>query len=83
MHPAVTYTLLALAAALVGAGWWLNDDKRAKRFPRLRKLSVTFMFAGALGAYLTLRPGTGDDQTVVAKAIAAKQPIFIDVYSNY
>ena len=84
MSPIVTYTLLAICAAMFIAGMWLGDEDRRDRFPRLSNYSLVLMLAGILGAYFTVRPGDGDDgSSAIQQAVAAQKPLFIDIYSNY
>jgi hypothetical protein len=84
MHPALTYTLLALCAALLVFGIWLDGPKARARFPRARRVSLALQAAAVLAAYVVLRPGAGTDgAAAVRESVAAGQPLLLDIYSNW
>jgi hypothetical protein len=85
MHPAITYTLLGLLAALFAFGWWLDGRPDEHRLARHRKFSLVLQIAALFGAVALLRPGRGthDAPAAFAAAIGHGTPALIDVYSNF
>ena len=80
----ITYTLLAGCAALLGFSLWAASDRGRERLPRVFRFTTAMQIAAVVLAYLVVRPGAGDDgPSDIAKASAAQQPIFIDLYSNF
>lgn len=84
MHPAITYTLLALCIALLGAGIWVEGRKDGARFASLRRYGLPAQILAVVFAYAVLRPGRGDDgRRALAASASANMPLLVDVYSNW
>ncbi len=85
MHPAITYSLLAVMAALFAFGWWLDGRPDEHRLAKHRRFSLVMQVGALLGAFLVLRPGRGthDNPDTFAAAIGGGTPALIDVYSNH
>lgn len=85
MHPALTYSLLALLGGLFAFGWWLDGRPDEHRLARHRKFSLVLQIAALFGAVALLRPGRGthDAPSAFAATIGNGTPALIDVYSNY
>jgi hypothetical protein len=84
MHPALTYTLLAMMAALFAGGWYIDGRPEGHKFEKFRRFSLVMQVGALLGAFLVLRPGRGthDNPTAFAATIGNGTPALIDVYSN-
>ena len=54
MHPAITYTLLGLLAALFAFGWWLDGRPDEHRLARHRKFSLVLQIAALFGAQVVV-----------------------------
>lgn len=81
MPPVLTWSLVAVAVALLGFGFWV-DGRTEGRFAKLGKLGWVLQVAAALLAYAVLRPGRGDTSQLSTQ-LAQGQPVFLDFYSNY
>lgn len=85
MHPALTYSLLALLAALFAFAWWLDGRPDAHRLARYRKFTLVLQVAALAGAVGLLRPGSGTHGSpdAFAAVIGNGTPALIDLYSNW
>lgn len=84
MHPAFTYTLLALCVAVFALGIWSEGRKDGARGARLRRFSLAMQLGALASAYLVLRPGRGDDaQRAMQLSASARRPLLMDIYSNW
>ena len=84
MPPALTYALLALCVGAIALGWWVSDKTKPSWAAKLSRYGLVLQLAGLVSVYALLRPGEGDDGlAVMALAQEHKQPVFIDLYSNF
>jgi hypothetical protein len=84
MHPALTWSLVALCAAAFVSGFVLDRASIRGRWPALARWSLVVQLAAIAGAWLVLRPGSGvDGRSAMARSAAAGRPLLLDVYSNY
>jgi hypothetical protein len=84
MHPAITYTLLALCAGLLGGGIWVEGRKDGVRFASLRRYGLPAQILAVVLAYAVLRPGHGDNgRQALAASASANMPLLVDIYSNW
>jgi hypothetical protein len=82
MHPAMTYTLLALCGALLVFSFAV-EQARSPALAPLRKYGPLLTLLSLLGAFAVLAPGRGVDGRVAVQAsVAARQPLFIEFFSN-
>lgn len=80
----LTYALLTASFGAFAFGLYLSGSGGRGRLRRLARYSGYLQVAALVAAYLTLRPGTGDDgRRDIVAASGAEQPIFVDVYSNF
>jgi hypothetical protein len=83
MHPAITYSLLAVAALVVVGSFVLESKRFAPRFPRLAKSAWALQLGALALGYLVVRPGRGDSAESMAAKLASREPVLLDFYSNY
>jgi hypothetical protein len=90
MPPVVTYSLLGLCALVLVFGLVIERRRALSkeadaRFARIRKYAWLLQVGAFVAAYFVLRPGTmpRDPREALRVAAAAREPVFIDMYSNY
>lgn len=85
MHPALTYTLVALFAGLFGFSWWIDTRPESSRLYPYRRFTLILQLVALGGAIAVLRPGPGthDDPSAFAATIGNGTPALIDAYSNW
>jgi len=86
MAPYLTYSLLALCAVALVVGFAIEGRPEGDpRFGRLRKYAWVLQVGAFVAAYLVLRPGAMPREPNEALRVAqnAREPVFIDMYSNY
>ena len=68
----------------MGGGWWVSDKTKPSWAAKLLCYGFALQQGALVAGYALLRPGEGDDGiAVMALAQEHKQPIFIDLYSNF
>lgn len=85
MHPALSYTLVALCAGVFALSWWIDTRPEGHRLYAHRRFTLVMQLAALAGALAVLRPGRGthDDPSAFAAAIGNGTPALIDAYSNW
>lgn len=85
MHPALSYTLVALCAGVFALSWWIDTRPEGSRLYRYRRFTLVLQLAALAGAIAVLRPGHGthDDPAAFAATIGNGTPALIDAYSNW
>jgi hypothetical protein len=84
VHPALTYSLLALCVGLFAAAFWVDGRPDVSRFAPLRRFTLIAQICAIGGAYAVLRPGRGGDGThALGASMAAGRPVLLDMYSNW
>ncbi len=84
MHPALTYSLLALCATLFVFGFWVDARSDRPRWNAVARFSLALQLGAIGGAYLVLRPGRGvNGHTAIEAARASQQALLLDLYSNW
>lgn len=84
MHPALTYTLLAIFAAIFAGAWWLDGRPDDHRYARYRKFTLVAQVGALAAAFFLLRPGPSRyaRPDTFDAAVGHGTPALIDVYST-
>jgi hypothetical protein len=85
MHPALTWSIVAVAVGVFFAAWWVDGRPDGHRLAGWRRFSLLAQAAAVVLAVLVLRPGHGahDAPSAFAAAIGHGTPALIDVYGNW
>ncbi len=84
MPPLLTYSLLAVCAAVFAFGFWIGGRAEPAWAQRWSRRAGVLQIAALVAAYLLLRPGAGDDGIgAMTAAREHNRPIFVDLYSNF
>jgi len=84
MPLALLYVLLAFCVAALVFGLWIDGRRESPRFARVARFATAIQIGAVVGAYFVLRPGAGvDGHAALQSAASARQPVLLDVYSNW
>lgn len=85
MHPALTWSVVAVAVVAFFAAWWVDGRPDGHRLAGWRRFTLVAQAAAVALAVLALRPGHGahDAPAAFAAAIGNGTPALIDVYGNW
>lgn len=85
MAPAITWSLVALCAALFAFSWWIDTREEGSKLYPYRRFTLVLQIIALAGAIAVLRPGRGthDDPNAFAATIGNGTPALIDAYSNW